>query len=233
MVFALCVKKNLKYQKWKQTILTLGTREGKQPQKIVKCYAKKIIEENLENNFFTVFNFTLKKSLLTKRIKIAIHPDGRVIVSAPKLLPDIFIRRFIKSKEDWIEKKLVYFKAHPSVRVLPPTKRVSRKDYLENKDKALALVRERLAHFNTFYNFEYRNVSIRNQKTRWGSCSRQKNLNFNYKIIFLSPIQQDYIVIHELCHLAQMNHGPNFWALVAQQIPEHKKVRASIKKYRL
>ena len=180
-----------------------------------------------------MFNFTLKKSLLTKRIKIAIHPDGRVIVSAPKLLPDIFIRRFIKSKEDWIEKKLVYFKAHPSVRVLPPTKRVSRKDYLENKDKALALVRERLAHFNTFYNFEYRNVSIRNQKTRWGSCSRQKNLNFNYKIIFLSPIQQDYIVIHELCHLAQMNHGPNFWALVAQQIPEHKKVRASIKKYRL
>lgn len=178
-------------------------------------------------------NLTIKKSRATKRIRISVHPDGTIMVSAPRMVPDVFVRRFVASKTDWIEEKLAYFAAHPSVRMLAPTKRVSRKDFLENKDTALALVHERIAHFNAFYNFDFNNVTIRNQQTRWGSCSRQKNLNFNYKIIFLSPIQQDYIVVHELCHLAQMNHGPKFWELVAQQIPNHKTVRASIKKYRL
>ena len=180
-----------------------------------------------------MIDFIIKKSSRSKNIRISIHPDGKVVVTAPKLLPNYFIQRFINQKKDWIEEKLAYFAAHPSVRVQAPTRRLSRKDFVEHKDAALALVRTRLAHFNRFYNFEFKNVTVRNQKTRWGSCSRQKNLNFNYKILFLTPTQQDYIVVHELCHLAQMNHGPQFWALVGQQVPDYKNIRASIKKYRL
>lgn len=177
-------------------------------------------------------NITIKKSSRAKNLRISVHSDGRVIVSAPKLLPDIFVRRFIRQKSDWIEAKVKYFAERP---VQPPvfSRRLSRKEYLARKDEALILVRQRLAHFNQFYNFPFNRVSIRNQKTRWGSCSKQKNLNFNYKIIHLTPQQQDYIVVHELCHLAQMNHGPKFWALVAQQIPNWKNIRKTIKKFEL
>ena len=178
-------------------------------------------------------NLVIKKSSRTRSIRISVHHDGRVVVTAPTLMPQFLVRRFVASKREWIDAKLAYFAAHPQVRVSAPTRRSSRKDFLEHKDAALALVTSRLEHFNRYYNFEYKNVSVRNQKSRWGSCSRKKNLNFNYKIVFLTPEQQDYIVVHELCHLTQMNHGPKFWALVAEQIPQHKAIRASIKKYRL
>ena len=174
-----------------------------------------------------------KKSSRTRSIRISVHHNGRVVVTAPTPMPQFLVRRFVASKREWIDAKLAYFAAHPEVRVSAPTRRSSRKDFLEHKDAALALVTSRLEHFNRYYNHEYKNVTIRNQKTRWGSCSRKKNLNFNYKIVFLTPEQQDYIVVHELCHLAQMNHGAHFWALVAEQVPQHKTIRASIRKFRL
>ena len=179
-------------------------------------------------------NINIKKSRTTKRLRIAVHADGRVVVSAPRLLPDIFVRRFINSKADWINSKLEYFakirKIQPGFMVKPGmTHRMTQ----ANKEKALVLVYERLKHFNKFYNFTYNNVTVRNQKTRWGSCSRKKNLNFNYKILFLTPEQQDYIIVHELCHLEQMNHSKKFWELVVKQVPDYKKIRMSIKKYRL
>ncbi len=175
-------------------------------------------------------NFTLKKSRTTKRIRISVHPDGKVSVSAPQLVPDFLVRRFVESKKNWIEEKLEYFKKHPvekSPFLIKPRMNEA------NKKQALALVYERLKHFNNFYNFPYNNVSIRNQKTRWGSCSKRKNLNFNFKIIFLTPEQQDYIVVHELCHLQEFNHGKKFWDLVAKQSPDYKNIRSSIKKFRL
>lgn len=175
-------------------------------------------------------NLIIKKSRKTKRIRISVHPDGKVIVSAPWIMPDVFVRRFVASKADWIKEKLEYFAKHTIAKSeLLPRQRMT----LANKKLALDLVQNRLKHFNQFYNFEYKNITIRNQKTRWGSCSRKKNLNFNYKILFLKPEQQDYIVVHELCHLSQMNHGPKFWELVVQQIPDYKNIRASIKKFRL
>jgi len=86
-----------------------------------------------------------------------------------------------------------------------------------------------LEYFNTFYNFKWGRVTIRNQKTRWGSCSKKGNLNFNYKIALLKPSQADYIIVHELCHLKEFNHGKNFWSLVAQTIPDYKEVRSSLR----
>ena len=176
-------------------------------------------------------SFIFKKSPRARSIRISVHPDGRVVVTSPKLVHNFLVERFVANKRDWIDAKLAHFAAHP-VRSLPgivPDKRLTGKDYIARKDDARALVLSRLEHFNRFYNLEYRNVSIRNQKTRWGSCSGKKNLNFNYKIVYLNPDQQDYIVVHELCHLAQMNHSPAFWALVAKQIPNWKTIRKGIK----
>lgn len=96
------------------------------------------------------------------------------------------------------------------------------KHYLTHKETSRALIVERLAYYNQHYRLEWGRVAIRNQRRCWGSCSSLKNLNFNYKILFLPPPLQDYIVVHELCHLKEMNHGPQFWQLVAEQIPDYK-----------
>ena len=112
------------------------------------------------------------------------------------------------------------------------TNKGKRSEYLQYREIARELVHARLAHFNQFYNFEYNKVFIKNTKTKWGSCSSKKNLNFSYKIALIEPELQDYLIVHELCHLAEMNHGKGFWDLVAQQIPNHvalnKKLRYTV-----
>jgi predicted metal-dependent hydrolase len=96
------------------------------------------------------------------------------------------------------------------------------KEYAEHKEAARALCHERLDHYNQHYQLKFNRVAIRNTRSRWGSCSSKKNLNFNYRILFLEPELQDYLIVHELCHLQEMNHAPQFWALVAEQIPDYK-----------
>lgn len=96
------------------------------------------------------------------------------------------------------------------------------KHYVAHKEAARALVLERLDHFNEHYGFTWKRVAIRNQRRCWGSCTSLKNLNFNYKILFLPASLRDYIIVHELCHLAELNHGRQFWALVAEQIPDYR-----------
>ena len=94
--------------------------------------------------------------------------------------------------------------------------------YLQHKEKARLHIVSRIEYWNQFYNFEYNRVAIRNQRRCWGSCTSLKNLNFSYKIFFLPSHLQDYIVVHELCHLSELNHGKVFWSLVAEQIPDYR-----------
>lgn len=96
------------------------------------------------------------------------------------------------------------------------------KHYTLHKENARSIILARLEYWNQFYNYDYNRVAIRNQKTCWGSCTSKKNLNFSYKLIFLPPHLLDYIVVHELCHLEELNHGKNFWGLVAKALPEYK-----------
>lgn len=104
----------------------------------------------------------------------------------------------------------------------------SKLEYAAQCEAARALVTERLAHFAAEYArldpalvepMTYRRIAIRNQRSRWGSCSSKKNLNFNYRIVKLSPELRDYIVVHELCHLKELHHGRAFWDLMKRTIP--------------
>ena len=104
-----------------------------------------------------------------------------------------------------------------------------RRHYLKHKELARVLVKAKLEHFNQHYGFKYNRISIRNQRSRWGSCSKQGNLNFNYRIIFLPPALADYLIVHELCHLQEFNHSRAFWALVTQTIPHYQTVRRELK----
>jgi hypothetical protein len=120
------------------------------------------------------------------------------------------------------------------VRVQEPKKllsHLSAKDFRENKKKASELINERIKELNQSGEFLVGKVSIKNQKTRWGSCSGKRNLSFNYKLLFLPPNLRDYIIIHELCHLKEMNHSKNFWNLVAEQVPDYKALRRQIRLY--
>lgn len=104
--------------------------------------------------------------------------------------------------------------------------------YKIHKPAAQALAEQKVAQWNQLYNFPVGRVSIKNARTRWGSCSAKGNLNFNYKIALLPEHLADYLVVHELCHIGQFNHSQAFWDLVAQAVPEYRERRAELKKWR-
>ncbi|PIT92793.1 MAG: metal-dependent hydrolase [Candidatus Harrisonbacteria bacterium CG10_big_fil_rev_8_21_14_0_10_42_17] len=164
-----------------------------------------------------------------RRLRLAVHRDGSVHFTAPVGMSFFVVERFVHSKRRWLFRKIAFFKTIDTklVRVF------SKKDYLSYKDQALQLIQGRVQHFNSFYDFSFNAISIKNQKTRWGSCSRKGNLNFNYKLLFLPKVQRDYIVVHELCHLKEMNHSMKFWRLVQKTIPNYLNIKKRITKIRV
>jgi hypothetical protein len=104
-------------------------------------------------------------------------------------------------------------------RLRRPVSKAKQKKYLEHKEEARHIILERVKYFSPICGVSYNRVAIRNQKSRWGSCSSKKNLNFNYRLAYLPKHICDYVIVHELCHLKQMNHGPLFWQEVEKVIP--------------
>ncbi|HVM73791.1 MAG TPA: SprT family zinc-dependent metalloprotease [Candidatus Paceibacterota bacterium] len=169
-------------------------------------------------------SYALRRSLRTRSIRISIRGRDEVVVSAPRSMSEQAIDRFVRSKSDWITNKLEYLKKLPDHMFL----KSSSKDFETYKDAALGYAERRIAHFNKTYKFDFKKIVIRNQKTRWGSCSKSGTLSFNYKIVLLPAYLADYIIVHELCHRAEMNHSKSFWSLVARTMPDYKKLRAEL-----
>ncbi len=109
----------------------------------------------------------------------------------------------------------------------------SRKLYEMHRESARRLVHERIRHFMHHYGTRHSivvgKVTIRNQKSRWGSCSKKGNLNFNYKLVFLPPEIRDYVIVHEICHIKEFNHGRGFWDLVAETVPDYRELRKRLR----
>ena len=174
-------------------------------------------------------SYSIKISKRAKRVRLAVHRDGSVVVTTPLGVRRPIIERFVFDKRDWVWDKIELFKG-----LGDENKPIySREDYLKNKDEVLELINERILFYNKIYGFSFNKVFIKNQKTCWGSCSSKKNLNFNYKILFLTQEQQDYIVVHELCHLKELNHSKNFWSLVAKTTPDYLNIKKGLRSYRL
>ncbi len=172
-------------------------------------------------------NFNIKSRKGARGIRIAVNGDGSVVVTKPSRVPRVLTEAFVNSKMDWIITQIREVEKRPKKLF----SHYSAKDFKEHKQNAYLLAHNRVLYFNTFYKHEVRNITIRNQKTRWGSCSGKGNLSFNYKIVFLPKELQDYLIVHELCHLKEMNHSVRFWNLVQEHIPEYRKLRQKIKIY--
>ncbi len=172
-----------------------------------------------------VVSYILRVSKRAKRMRLAVYHGGAFIVTAPRFVDKSLIEKVLLKRANWIIKKIEYFKKFAKVKSAPST----RLHYEENCKKSLEFVRERVEHWNQFYGFKYQKITVRNQKTRWGSCSKNGNLSFNYKIAFLPIVLADYIIVHELCHLKAFNHSQSFWNLVLQTTPQYKEIRKELK----
>ncbi|MCK4539963.1 M48 family metallopeptidase [Candidatus Parcubacteria bacterium] len=173
------------------------------------------------NNQEIIYN--IKKSKRAKNLRLCVCSDTSVVITMPRLFPRILAKNFLIKKADWVIKKIEYYKKHKRI-VL------SSSDYLEKKEQARKALSKKIKEINKNYNFKFNKIAVRNQKTRWGSCSSKRNLNFSYKIIYLPAELQDYIITHELCHLLEFNHSRKFWKLVAKTIPDYSRLRKELKK---
>ncbi|OGI27519.1 MAG: hypothetical protein A2359_04180 [Candidatus Moranbacteria bacterium RIFOXYB1_FULL_43_19] len=167
-------------------------------------------------------SYQLRESARARCLRITIHPGGELSATLPHGMNINKLENFIRQKADWILRRINIVKKRKPSFLIP---KASRREYLKYKEQARKLAEVKLEELNRFYNFRHCRISIRNQKSRWGSCSRKGNLNFNYKIIHLPEKYLNYIIVHELCHLKEFNHSKRFWNLVSRTIPDYKNTR--------
>lgn len=176
-----------------------------------------------------VIEYTHKVSIRSRNIRLSVDRSGTIVVSSPRFVPQILVEKFLNDKSLWIREKMEYFKKIRSTYPLLD-KAAAYMLYEEHKDRALILVLSKLGEYNKIYNFSWNTITIKDTKTRWGSCSKEGNLNFSYKIALLPEHLANYIVVHELCHLGEFNHSKNFWNMVAKTIPDYKNAKKELKK---
>lgn len=170
--------------------------------------------------------YTIKRHHRSRTLRLRVFHDGTITVTIPRRASLRQAEAFVRSKTDWLLQAL-------SRMHLPPVEaRIANHvaEYNNYKLDARRRIQELLDRYALQGGFSYRSVVIRNQRTCWGSCSRQKTLSFNYKILFLPVELQEYIVVHELCHLKEMNHSSKFWRLVESFLPDYVVRRKALRK---
>lgn len=146
---------------------------------------------------------------------------GEIIARAPLRMKDKEIYSFIESKRSWIEKNLA--KIDERHKALDEVQPFTEKEIKALAEKAKVIIPERVRYYAPKVGVTYNRITIRCQRTRWGSCSSKGNLNFNC-LLALFPLEViDSVVVHELCHRKHMNHSPQFYAEIEKVFPEYKK----------
>ena len=162
-----------------------------------------------------------------RTLSVEVRVDGTVIVRAPKKCPQSEIDRFLKERQDWIREKLLLMKARQ--RDAEKVQPLSEEERNLSREAAREAIGQKLWYYASRMGVTYGRVSIRDQKTRWGSCSAEGNLNFNWRLIMAPPGVMDYVVVHELAHRKEMNHSRNFWKVVEEAMPDYRKYKAWLK----
>jgi predicted metal-dependent hydrolase len=169
------------------------------------------------------YEYSVRKNVRAKRVSISLQPDGKVTVTKPTRIPLYMVDAFVKSQAEWISVRVEKYRAlDAAAPKVPP--------YKDVKERARTVITERVHYFAPLYNQVVKKITIRNQKTRWGSCSANGTLSFNYHLLFIEPELLDYVIVHEICHLLAHNHSGKFWKLVAEQVPNYRQLRAQLRK---
>ena len=170
-----------------------------------------------------------------RTIAIEIDRQGRVVVRAPYNVGNLRIREFVEDKSDWIERTLNRIRDRQQmpdgsdvISTDNPTP-LSEADIRTLIDEAKAVIPDRVAFWAGQIGVSYGRITIRHQKSRWGSCSTKGNLNFNCLLMRAPGKILDYVIIHELCHRKHMDHSREFWAEVEAICPEYKARRKWLK----
>lgn len=176
-----------------------------------------------------ILPYSIRNHPRAKYLRISVYPDGRVVITKPKQYSLAHVEKFYNQKKEWIESKKEEYKkkSNPNQISLGGSVR----EYRQIKEEVREFVHARIEELNKQYGFEYNRIYIKNHKSLWGSCSSKKNLNFNYRILFLSQELSDYILVHELCHLKELNHSKRFWALVEKTIPHYKELQKKLQNH--
>ena len=155
-----------------------------------------------------------------KTLGLEVKPEG-VFVRAPHTVSEKQIERFVRDHESWIRKKKAGLEK--ALNSLPSSGKLSEEEIRELAEKARIIIPERVAYYAPRIGVSYGRITIRNQKTRWGSCSAKGNLNFNCLLMLTPPEVIDSVVVHELCHRREMNHSKKFYAEVLRVFPDYWK----------
>ena len=164
-----------------------------------------------------------------KTVAIQVNSDLSVTVRAPRSVSEKDLEEILKKKEAWISKHIEKIKETKERFEAEPTEKLTREKVIALAEEALKVIPERVEYFAKVIGVTYGKITVRNQKTRWGSCSSKGNLNFNCLLMLAPPEVLDYVVVHELCHRKQMNHSKAFWLEVEKVLPNYKEVRKWLK----
>lgn len=163
---------------------------------------------------------TIYYSIVNKRIKniyISIK-DGAVIVTAPKNISKEEVEKVVYKKANWISKKIREYSLKKE------------KEDLYSEEEFVSIVQKNVNELVKITGLKPNKVRIRQIKYAWGSCSSNKNITLNIKLIKYSENVIRYVILHELCHIKYMNHSKEFWKLVETYMPNYKEIKREFKK---
>ena len=163
-----------------------------------------------------------------KTLSIEVKMD-EVLVRAPQRMTNQQIRVFLEQKREWIDKHQKILQSQAEMVKREPL--YTEEDIKEFANKAMQIIPKKVKHYAQMVGVDYGRITIRNQRTRWGSCSSKGNLNFNCLLVLFPDEVIDYVVVHELCHRKYMDHSKAFYAEVERVFPEYKKCQKWLKEH--
>lgn len=167
-----------------------------------------------------------------KSYAISISPEGQITVRVPLRTREEEIRHILTDRQHWIITKYLEIQKQQAARPVSDLTEAQRASLAQ---RYIAAAKEyfpkRVAYFQPFTGGTYSRITIRDQKTRWGSCSARGTLSFNWRLMLAPPTILDYVVVHELCHLTHMNHSAAFWQAVEAVYPDYRTARKWLKEH--
>lgn len=172
------------------------------------------------------YNVEVRRSK-RKSAAIKITADMQIVVFVPLYVSDNEIERMVISKSKWIDEHML--KVQSTIDERSKLEKITFEQVKELADQAVEYIPKRVKYYAEKENFVYNKITIKNLVSRWGSCSTKGNLNFNCLLMLMPDYVIDYVVVHELCHLREMNHSEKFWAEVEKIMPDYQRAEIWLK----